>query len=149
MQLALHNRLAFVSVRLKWFTQIILQKIGITWTQVKVCAFCLNYPTWRKVKHLRMIKATIRWQTYIPEVMKTGSANLTLGVTFHNFSCQMLACLLCCSQLMSVFWPVFWLGICVEVDVDIITTPTAPIFFVAKHNSLFNTSDSYLKSVHA
>ena len=64
----------------------ILQKLGIAWTQVKVCAFCLNYPTWRKVKHPRMIKATIWWQTYIPEVMKTGSANLGTQLLLSNVS---------------------------------------------------------------
>ena len=50
------------------------------------------------------------------------------------------------------FFLVFWLGICVEVDVDIISTtllphPHCPYVFIPTHNSLFNTSDSYLKSV--
>ena len=49
--------------------------------------------------------------------------------------------------------PILWLGIRVEVDVDRITilpTPLPPYFiFVPTHNSLFNTSDSYLKSVRA
>ena len=31
------------------------------------------------------------------------SANLTFCVTFHNFLCPMLTCLLCCSRLMSGF----------------------------------------------
>ena len=65
----------------------------------------------------------------VPEVMKTGSANLNFCLTFHNFSCLILACLLCCSRPMSGFFfflPAFWLEICVEVDVDKITkiTPT-------------------------
>ena len=52
------------------------------------------------------------------------------------------------------FFAAFWLGICVEMDVDIITTPSPPILprsyvFALTHNSLFNTSDSYSKSVHA
>ena len=46
------------------------------------------------------------------------------------------------------FWLVFWLAICVEVDVDRITIliphppPPLPILFPT-HNSFFNTSDSY------
>ena len=36
--------------------------------------------------------------------MKTGSATLTFCVTFHNFPCLILACLLCFSRLMSVFF---------------------------------------------
>ena len=52
-----------------------------------------------------------------------------------------------------LFLLVLWLGICVEVDVDIITIlppppPTLSLFFPT-HNSLFNTSDSYLESVRA
>ena len=43
--------------------------------------------------------------------------------------------------------------LCLEVDVDRITilpTPVPPYFiFVPTHNSLFNTSDSYFKSVLA
>ena len=52
---------------------------------------------------------------------------------------------------MSLVLLVLWLGICVEVDEDriIILTPPLPIFFVPTHNSLFKTSDSYLKSVRA
>ena len=48
------------------------------------------------------------------------------------------------------FLLVLWLVICIEVDVDRITyylTPTP--YFSSTHNSLFNTSDSYLKSVRA
>ena len=52
---------------------------------------------------------------------------------------------------MLFFLLVFWLGICVEVDVDTITIlpPPPPLYFFPTHNSLFNTSDSYLKSVLA
>ena len=40
--------------------------------------------------------------------------------------------------------------ICVEVDVDVITIPLpSPYVFVFTHNSLINTSDSYLNSVRA
>ena len=46
------------------------------------------------------------------------------------------------------FLLVLWLGICAEVDVDRITI-FPPSYFFAIHNSLFNTSDSYLKSVRA
>ena len=51
---------------------------------------------------------------------------------------------------------ILWLGICVEVAVDRISrisiSPpfllnTLPFFFDPTHNSLFNTSDSYLKLV--
>ena len=47
------------------------------------------------------------------------------------------------------FLLVFWLGICVEVDVDRINIlpPHTPSRFVfPTHNSFFDTSDSYLKS---
>ena len=52
------------------------------------------------------------------------------------------------------FLLVLWLGICVEVDVDRITIlpplpPSQCSFFVPTRNSLFNTSDSCLKSVRA
>ena len=56
---------------------------------------------------------------------------------------------------MLLFLLVLWLGICEEVDVDGITIlplplpPSLTIFFVFTHSSLFNTTDSYLKSVHA
>ena len=73
---------------------------------------------------LSRVDLYIHLSVLVPEVMKTGSANLTFCVTFHNFSCLISACLLCCSRLMSVFsLPVSWFGICVEVNVDIITTP--------------------------
>ena len=49
-----------------------------------------------------------------------------------------------------VVLPAFWLGICVEMDAGIITTPPDPIYaFVPTQNYLFNESDSYLKSVRA
>ena len=63
-------------------------------------------------------------------------------VIFLNFHC-VIACLLCC-LLMSFFLPVLWLGICVEVNIGRITTLSPPT-----HNSLFNTRDSYLKSLRA
>ena len=66
---------------------------------------------------------------------------------FLNFPC-----LVACSVLFAsvvLFSLVLWLGICVEVDVDRITiSPTPPYFFLT-HNSLFNRSDSHLKSVRA
>ena len=63
-------------------------------------------------------------------------------VIFLNFHC-VIACSLCC-LLMSFFLPVLWLGICVEVGIGRITTLSPPT-----HNSLFNTRDSYLKSLRA
>ena len=61
--------------------------------------------------------------------MKTGPENLTFSVTFHNFSCVILACLLCCSRPRALvtadvgffFLSAFWLRICVAADVGIIT----------------------------
>ena len=53
------------------------------------------------------------------------------------------------------FLLVLWLGICVELVVDRITIlppphpHLPPYFFFPSHNSLFNTSDRYLKSVRA
>ena len=47
------------------------------------------------------------------------------------------------------FLVVLWLGFCVEVGVDRITILPPPPFLFLTHNSLFNTSDSYLKSVRA
>ena len=79
--------------------------------------------------------------------MKTWLANI-----FCNFSQLPLS-----NSLFTVFfayvvffWLVLWLGICVKVDIDRITilTPLPPYFFLT-HNSLFNTSGSYLKSVRA
>ena len=72
-------------------------------------------------------------------------------VIFLNFPC-LIACLLCCLLMWFVFL-VLWLGICVEVDVGRITIfpplPPSQFLFVPIHNSLFNTSDSYLKPVRA
>ena len=51
-------------------------------------------------------------------------------VTFHSFSCLILAWYMCYLRLMSFsfffLFAAFWLGICVEVDVDISTTPPPP-----------------------
>ena len=47
------------------------------------------------------------------------------------------------------FLLVLWLGICVEVDVERIAILAPPPYFFPTHNSLFNTSDSYLQSVRA
>ena len=44
---------------------------------------------------------------HIPEVMKTELANLLFCVTFQHFSCLILACLLCCSRLISGFFCCF------------------------------------------
>ena len=72
-------------------------------------------------------------------------------VIFLNFPC-LIACLLCCLLMWFVLL-VLWLGICVEVDVGRITVfpplPPSQFLFVPIHNSLFNTSDSYLKPVRA
>ena len=80
--------------------------------------------------------------------MKTGLANIC------NFSQLPLSNSLFTVLVAYVFFLcvlVLWLGICVEMDVDRITIlpPALPIFFVPNRNSLFNTSDSYLKSVCA
>ena len=45
--------------------------------------------------------------TYIPEVMKTGSANLNFLCNFHNFPCLILVCSRCCSRLISGFFACF------------------------------------------
>ena len=73
-------------------------------------------------------------------------------VIFLNFSC-LIACLVCC-LIKSFFLLVLWLGICAEVDVDRITIlppslPPSLCFFFVSTKILFNTSDSYLKSVRA
>ena len=72
-------------------------------------------------------------------------------VIFLNFPC-LIAFLLCCLLMWFVLL-VLWLGICVEVDVGRITVfpplPPSQFLFVPIHNSLFNTSDSYLKPVRA
>ena len=81
--------------------------------------------------------------------MKTGLAN------FCNYSQLPLSNSLFTVLFAYVFFLLgLWLEICVEVDVDRITIlpppplPPPPYFFVT-HNSLFNTSDSYLKSMRA
>ena len=55
------------------------------------------------------------------------------------------------AYVVSFFLLVLWLEICVEVDVDRITTsPPLPLpIFFPTHNSFSNTSDSYLKSARA
>ena len=76
-------------------------------------------------------------------------------VIFLNFPC-LIACLLCCllMSLFFVFLLVFWLGICVEVELDKVTILSPPprprlrIFSLPIILSL-NTSDSYLKSARA
>ena len=76
--------------------------------------------------------------------MKTGSINL-------NFLCNFSQLLLSNVNLLTVlftadvgFLLVFWLGICLEVSVDIISTPSRlPLCFCPCHNSLFNTSDRF------
>ena len=57
--------------------------------------------------------------------MKTGSANLTFCVTFHNFSSLSNISLFTVlfTADVGLFSDAFWLGICVEVDVHVITTP--------------------------
>ena len=77
-------------------------------------------------------------------------------VIFLDFPC-LIACLLCC-LLMSFFLALFVFrdlcrSGCRQNDY---LTPAPPFplpiflpFFVATHNSVFNTSDSYLKSVYA
>ena len=90
--------------------------------------------------------------------MKTGLPNLT-------FLCNFLQLLLSNISLFTVlftayfvylfifyFFAAFWLGICVEMEVEIITTPhypapPRPYVFALTHISLLDTSDSYSKSV--
>ena len=81
-------------------------------------------------------------------------------VIFLNFPC-LTACLLysvVCLCRCFFFLLVLRLGICVEVDVDknyYLPTPSLPPYFFFflllffSFYSLFNTSDSYLKSVRA
>ena len=67
--------------------------------------------------------------------MKTGLANLTFCLIFHNFSCVILACLCLVTAdfgfFVCLFFAVFQLGICVEIEVDIITIPPPPPFLPA------------------
>ena len=51
---------------------------------------------------LCMLFADIKMKANIPEVTKTGLANLTSCVTFHNFSRPILACL-CTVQFKTDF----------------------------------------------
>ena len=73
-------------------------------------------------------------------------------VIFLNFPCK-IACLLCC-LLMSFVFACFVVrdlcrSGCGQNYYLPAPPPAPPIFFVPTHNSLFNTSDSYLKSVRA
>ena len=89
--------------------------------------------------------------------MKTGSANLIFLSSLSQLplsNVSLFTVLLTADVGFFLFLLVFWLGICVEVDVDIISTTLlphshCPYVFIPTHNSLFNTSDSYLKSVRA
>ena len=49
-------------------------------------------------------------------------------VIFLNFPC-LIACLLCCLLMSFLLLLVLWLGICVEVDVERITTLPLPLPF--------------------
>ena len=76
-------------------------------------------------------------------------------VIFRNFPCLIawhMFTVLFAYVVFFFFLLVLWLGICVEVDVDIITIlPLHPLsrFVFHTHNSFFNTSDSYLKPARA
>ena len=94
----------------------------------KDCVFVVN---WLKTKGLHKLCSVFEGVQdrfiFIPEVMKTGLANLTFCVIFHNFSCVILACLCLVTAdfgfFVCLFFAVFQLGICVEIEVDIITIP--------------------------
>ena len=45
----------------------------------------------------KAVKIILIQKVHILKVMKTGSENLTFCVTFHNFSCLMLACIAYCA----------------------------------------------------
>ena len=71
-------------------------------------------------------------------------------VIFLNFPCLIACSVFFLLIYRSVFFSlVLWLGICVEVDIDRITISPPPPYFFLTHNSLFNVSDSHLKSVRA
>ena len=87
---------------------------------------------WGKLPHERTGMGVVSlWSINIPEVMKTGSANL-------NFLCDFLQLPLSNISLFTVFFTAyvcffrfffklaFWLGICFQVDVEIITPPPPP-----------------------
>ena len=60
----------------------------------------------------------------LPGVLKTGSANLNF---FQLFLSNIRLFTVLFTAGVGFFLLVFWLGICVEVDVDIITTPPRPV----------------------
>ena len=76
--------------------------------------------------------------------MKTGLANIEI---FLNFRC-LIACLLCC-LLMLLFLACFVVRDLCRSGCRQNYYLTPPPYFFPTHNSLFNTSDSYLKSVRA
>ena len=91
----------------------------------------------------------------LPGVLKTGLANIC-NFSQLPLSNSLFIMLFACRFFF--FFACFGFGISEEVDVERITisppTPAPPsippnFFFVPTHNSLFNTSDSYLKSVLA
>ena len=96
----------------------------------------------------------------IPEDMKTGSANLNFLCNFSQLACLILACLLCCSRLMSVFLGFFLACFLVR---DMFSSGCrnnspppapypprpAPMLFVPTHNSFFNTSVTKLFKISA
>ena len=81
--------------------------------------------------------------------MKTGLTNI---LQFFSTPLSNSLFTVLFAYVFPFFLLILWLGICVDVDVDRITILTPPfplpVFFLT-HNSLFNTSDSYLKSVRA
>ena len=68
-------------------------------------------------------------------------------VIFLNFPC-LIACLLCC-LLMSFFFGCFVVRVLCRRGCRQNYYLNPPPFLFLTHNSLFNTSDSYLKSVRA
>ena len=79
--------------------------------------------------------------------MKTEFGKLNFLCSFSqllmsNITCSLFTVLFTADfGFLAAFWP----GICV----DIITTTPPPYVFALTHNSVFNTSDSYSKSVRA
>ena len=103
--------------------------------------------------------------TYIPEVMKTGSGvNLNF---LSNFSQLLLSNIglftvlftadvgfFCCCCCCCCCYLALRLGICFQLDVDIIFPPhhpprSAPMFLVPTDNSFFNTSDTEFFEISA
>ena len=50
----------------------------------------------------RSVRSGGKYLLYLPEVMKTGSANINFLLNFHNFPC-LIACLLCCLLICFFF----------------------------------------------